>query len=133
MEVLLPVLHLAFGIARSSLAFTLKEFRGQCLWEWLLLAHGSTISWASKLAHTTLRFFHNRLYNFQEWWTDPPSLEPGISNRMRLRCNNNGDLHEEPGMNMDYEGTTRLGFGTHYYKRLVEGKGVRHLVNEAWP
>ncbi|KAF9604243.1 hypothetical protein IFM89_004949, partial [Coptis chinensis] len=56
-----------------------------------------------------------------------PSLEPGFLNQMRSRCNNSGDLHEEPGMNTDYEGTTRSGFGTHYYKRLVEGKGILHV------
>ncbi|KAF9597769.1 hypothetical protein IFM89_021536 [Coptis chinensis] len=30
-------------------------------------------------------------------------------------------------MNMDYEGQRGSGFGTHYYKSLVEGKGILHV------
>ncbi|KAF9615543.1 hypothetical protein IFM89_024391 [Coptis chinensis] len=72
------------------------------------------------------QFFHNRLYNFAGSGGPDPSLEPGFLNQMRSRCNNSGDLPEEPGMNMDYEGATGSGFGTHYYKSLVEGKGILH-------
>ncbi|KAF9616471.1 hypothetical protein IFM89_029768, partial [Coptis chinensis] len=72
------------------------------------------------------QFFHNRLYNFAGSGGPDPSLEPGFLNQMRSRCNNSGDLPEEPGMNMDYEGAKGSGFGTHYYKSLVEGKGILH-------
>ncbi|KAF9618446.1 hypothetical protein IFM89_001169, partial [Coptis chinensis] len=85
-----------------------------------------TTSSAHSIGIIDCQFFHNRLYNFVGSGGPGPSLEPGFLNQMRSRCNNSGDLHVEPGMNMDYEGTTRSRFGTHYYKRLVERKGILH-------
>ncbi|KAL6554415.1 hypothetical protein OROMI_020088 [Orobanche minor] len=55
-----------------------------------------------------------------------PALDPGTLNLMRSRCDNSNDQTEEPSINMDYEGALERGFGTDYYKNLVQGKGILH-------
>ncbi|PIA42630.1 hypothetical protein AQUCO_02000225v1 [Aquilegia coerulea] len=72
------------------------------------------------------RFFRNRLYNFAGTGLPDPSLDAGTLNLMRSRCNNSKSHSEEPGMNMGYEGKTGPEFGTHYYKTLMQGKGILH-------
>ncbi|KAF9616497.1 hypothetical protein IFM89_029794 [Coptis chinensis] len=61
----------------------------------------------SLMSFPEVGFFHNRLYNFAGSGGPDPSLEPGFLNQMRSRW-----------------------FVTHYYKRLVEGKGILHAVQQ---
>ncbi|KAI6690034.1 hypothetical protein NL676_026862 [Syzygium grande] len=88
--------------------------------------------------------FQSRLYNFSGTNKPDPSLDVGFLNLMRSKCNNSlsaspslssapssphssfGFLSltsEEPGIVMNYEGPSS-GFGTLYYRRLLQGKGV---------
>ncbi|XP_030525540.1 putative Peroxidase 48 [Rhodamnia argentea] len=88
--------------------------------------------------------FQSRLYNFSGTSEPDPSLDVGFLNLMRSKCSKSlsappslspapSSSHstfgfssltsEEPGIVMNYEGPSS-GFGTQYYRRLLQGKGV---------
>ncbi|KAF8025574.1 hypothetical protein BT93_F2420 [Corymbia citriodora subsp. variegata] len=89
--------------------------------------------------------FQSRLYNFSGTNEPDPSLDVGFLNLMRFKCNESllaspspspppssssessfgfsSLTSEEPGIVMNYEGPSS-GFGTLYYRRLLQGQGV---------
>ncbi|KAK9098922.1 hypothetical protein Syun_025967 [Stephania yunnanensis] len=73
------------------------------------------------------KFFHNRLYNFGGSGEPDPPIEPAFLDLLRSKWNNsrarNGATMEEPGMLLNY-GASSPEFGTHYFRSLVQGKGI---------
>ncbi|KAL3735850.1 hypothetical protein ACJRO7_024904 [Eucalyptus globulus] len=88
--------------------------------------------------------FQSRLYNFSGTNEPDPSLDVGFLDLMRSKCSKSVSASpslspvpsssqssfdfsnltsEEPGVVMNYEGPSS-GFGTLYYHRLLQGKGV---------
>ncbi|KAK6148851.1 hypothetical protein DH2020_016376 [Rehmannia glutinosa] len=96
-------------------------------------------------AHSTgtihCKFFFNRLYNFSGTDGPDPSIDNEFLNLLRSTCNHSHpsssssspslspspssseNIIHNPGMKMDYEGP-RTGFGTLYYRSLLQGKGL---------
>ncbi|KAF5189056.1 Peroxidase [Thalictrum thalictroides] len=81
---------------------------------------------AHNIGKVHCHFFRNRLHNISGTGLPDPALDPGTLNLMRSRCDNSYDQTEEPSINMDSEGAPEPEFGTHYYKNLVQGKGILH-------
>ncbi|KAF5204432.1 Peroxidase, partial [Thalictrum thalictroides] len=81
---------------------------------------------AHNIGKVHCHFFRNRLHNHSGTGLPDPALDPGTLNLMRSRCDNSNDQTEEPSINMDSEGAPEPEFGTHYYKNLVQGKGILH-------
>nr|DAD26931.1 TPA_asm: hypothetical protein HUJ06_028399 [Nelumbo nucifera] len=93
-----------------------------------------TLLGAHSIGMIHCKFFRNRLFSYKGTNGPDPTLEPEFLNLMRSRCNRTGSSEppssttsseEEPGMDMDYEGTGQ-GFGTIYYKSLVQRRGILH-------
>ncbi|KAL3824358.1 hypothetical protein ACJIZ3_020387 [Penstemon smallii] len=96
-------------------------------------------------AHSTgtihCNFFSNRLYNFSGTDVPDPSIDTEFLDILRSKCNTSNPTSapsaspslspspssaasfHNPGMKMDYEGP-RTGFGTLYYRSLLQGKGL---------
>ncbi|PIN05905.1 Peroxidase [Handroanthus impetiginosus] len=106
-----------------------------------------TLLGAHSIGTIHCKFFFNRLYNFSGGDGPDPSIDSGFLEVLRSKCSSihpssalsasplsspspastekrlSTALREDPGVRMDYEGQG-AGFGTLYYRSLLQGKGL---------
>ncbi|GAA0151670.1 peroxidase [Lithospermum erythrorhizon] len=98
------------------------------------------------------KFFVNRLYNFRETGVPDPTMDSDFVNMLRSKCSqilaslphssasqspapspesssspvSSTSQEDEPAMKLDFEGPGS-GFGSLYYRSLLQGKGLLHV------
>ncbi|CAO2183082.1 unnamed protein product [Urochloa humidicola] len=76
---------------------------------------------AHSIGKVRCRFFADRMYNFGGTGAPDGSVDPDMVGEMRAVCGGDGD----PPMEMGYYRQGReVGFGAHYYAKLLEGRGI---------
>jgi peroxidase len=69
------------------------------------------------------KFFSDRIYDFAGTGKPDDSIDPDMVGEMRAVCGGDGD--GAAPMEMGYYRQGReLGFGAHYYAKLLEGRGI---------
>lgn len=66
-------------------------------------------------------FFRDRIYDFAGTGEPDGSIDPDMVGEMRAVCGDDGAAPMEMGY---YRQGREVGFGAHYYARLLEGRGI---------
>ncbi|PUZ55091.1 hypothetical protein GQ55_5G183500 [Panicum hallii var. hallii] len=76
---------------------------------------------AHSIGKVRCRFFTDRIYNFAGTGAPDDSIDPDMVGEMRAACGRDGGAPMEMGY---YRQGREVGFGTHYYAELLEGRGI---------
>ncbi|XP_062208560.1 putative Peroxidase 48 [Phragmites australis] len=78
---------------------------------------------AHSIGKVRCKFFKDRIYNFAGTGEPDDSIDPDMVGEMRAACG--GDSDGTAPMEMGYYRRGReVGFGAHYYAKLLEGRGI---------
>ncbi|CAD6264281.1 unnamed protein product [Miscanthus lutarioriparius] len=79
---------------------------------------------AHSIGKVRCRFFADRIYDFAGTGAPDDSIDPDMVGEMRAVCGGDGD-DGAAAMEMGYYRQGReVGFGAHYYAKLLEGRGI---------
>ncbi|CAL4974404.1 unnamed protein product [Urochloa decumbens] len=76
---------------------------------------------AHSIGKVRCRFFADRMYNFAGTGAPDGSVDPDMVGEMRAVCGGDGEAPMEMGY---YRQGREVGFGAHYYAKLLEGRGI---------
>ncbi|KAK8453523.1 hypothetical protein SEVIR_5G296700v4 [Setaria viridis] len=76
---------------------------------------------AHSIGKVRCRFFTDRIYNFAGTGVPDDSIDPDMVGEMRAVCGGDGAAPMEMGY---YRQGREVGFGAHYYAKLLEGRGI---------
>jgi peroxidase len=81
---------------------------------------------AHSIGKVRCRFFADRIYDFAGTGSPDDSIDPDMVGEMRAVCGGGGDGDDGAApMEMGYYRQGReVGFGAHYYAKLLEGRGI---------
>ncbi|KAL6615925.1 hypothetical protein ACP70R_038195 [Stipagrostis hirtigluma subsp. patula] len=76
---------------------------------------------AHSIGKVRCRFFADRIYNFAGTGEPDGSIDPDMVGEMRAVCGGDGGAPMEMGY---YRQGREVGFGAHYYSKLLQGRGI---------
>ncbi|OEL38085.1 putative Peroxidase 48 [Dichanthelium oligosanthes] len=76
---------------------------------------------AHSIGKVRCRFFMDRIYNFAGTGAPDGSIDPDMVGEMRAVCGGDGAAPMELGY---YRQGREVGFGAHYYAKLLDGRGI---------